>query len=246
MTSSLTTAVQSPTLTKTELHSSASVYTPIAALLGVTVLVVVVLVAAVMVIKHRPLSTKPTLTHNNQLPSPVSLINHKTQLLVLYSWGTSEVNQQRILQYLSPLTYNANLVYAAKAHVRGDIPQWVERHINESDKVLIVCNRQFTRDWQSPGATHTEGAIVNALKVIINGHVNNGTMDKICCKFALVFLKEKHKTLVPSRILHSFKQYMLHEEDKERQNELFRFILDIPLFQFFHQDCEDQLNVVVE
>lgn len=193
-------------------------------------------------------TTKHTVPHNDQAQSSVHPMKHRTQLLVLYSWGTSEANQQRILQYLSPLTSNTNLVYAAKAHVRGDIPQWVEKHVHESDKVLIVCNKQFSREWQCPGATHMEGAVVNALKVIINGHVNNGTMDKICCKFALVFLKEKHKTLVPSRILHSFKQYMIHEEGTKRQNDLFRFVLDVPVFQFCHQDmdCEDPMKVVVK
>ena len=134
---------------------------------------------------------------------------------------------------MSQLVYDTELVYSAKSEVRGDIPQWVEKHVSESDKVLIVCNEQFSREWQSPGSTHTEGAIVNSLKAIITGHINSGTMDKICSKTALVFLQEKHKELVPSGILHSFKQYMLcSEEDSDRHNELSRFISGTPLFHF--------------
>lgn len=137
------------------------------------------------------------------------------------------------------------MVYSAKAHVRGGIPQWVEKHVNASDKVLIICNKPFSNEWQNPGVTFAEGAIVHALKAIISGHTNNGTLDEVSHKIALVFIKEKHKKLVPSRILHSFKQFMLYEEMSEKQNELFRFITDTPLFQFCTV-CDDEQEMKVE
>ena len=232
------------TPTEQPVTSLATNHTVIAAVFGVVIVLVVVVSVATLFIFIRcwpSSSSSPKCTQINEFQ--VSPREEKTKLLVLYSWGTSELSQRHILQCLSPLTYDTDLVYSAKANIRGDIPQWVEKHINKSDKVLIICNEEFDAEWRSPGATHTEGAIVNALKAIINGHVNNGTMDIICCKFALVFLKENHKKLVPSGILHSFKQYVLHVEDSERQEELFRFILDTPLFQFCH-DTEDQLKVV--
>ena len=50
---------------------------------------------------------------------------------------------------MSQLVYDTELVYSAKSEVRGDIPQWVEKHVSESDKVLIVCNEQFSREWST-------------------------------------------------------------------------------------------------
>ena len=169
-------------------------------------------------------------------PPQVSPKKENLQVLVLYSWETPERNQQFILQSLSTITFYADLVYSAKAHVRGNIPQWVEKHIQNCDKVLIVCNKEFSREWQSPRDSHTDGAIVNAVKSIINGHVNDGSMDRICCKMALVFLKEKHKNLVPSRILHNLKQYVLYDPDSDKQDELLRFVSDTPMFQFCQSD----------
>ena len=206
-------------------------------------LLLVVVLIGVVTVQHFQSAEKPPCS-----PSKWAQVSPKVQntqqLFVLYSWGTSEHNQQHIMQCVTNLlVYDTKLVYSAKSEVRGDIPQWVEKQIYDSDKVLIVCNEQFSREWQSPGSTHTEGAIVNALKAIITGHINSGTMDKICCKTALVFLKEKHKKLVPSGILHSFKQYVLYEEDSDKQNELLRFISDTPLFHFCPQ--EEDVEVMV-
>ena len=206
----------------------------IASVLVFTTLVVVVALVVTLLLKFvlcRSLR-RPHASHSHQI-SPTR--KEKLRVLVLYSWGTSERNQQHILQRLSLLAYDAELVCSAKAHVRGNVPQWVETHVRDSDKVLIVCNKEFSREWRSPGHSYTEGAITNSLKIIINGHVNNGTVDKLCCKMALVFLKEKHKSLVPSEILHNFKQYVLYSEDSSKQDELNRFVSDTPMFQFCHE-----------
>lgn len=205
-------------------------------------LLVIVLIGIVIIQHFQSAEKRPCSPNKWAQVSPKE--RNTQQLLVLYSWGTSEQSQQRIMQcVMNLLIYDTKLVYSAKSEVRGDIPQWVEKHVCNSDKVLIVCNEQFSREWQSPGLTHTEGAIINALKAIITGHINSGTMDKICCKTALVFLKEKHKELIPSGILHSFKQYMLYEENSDRQNELLRFITDTPLFNFCPQ--EEDVKVMV-
>ena len=207
-------------------------------------LLLVFVLMAVVTLRHLQSAKKPLYSSPTKRAQVSPKVQNTQKLLVIYSWGTSEHNQQCIMQsVMSLLVYDTVLVYSAKSEVRGDIPQWVEKHINDSDKVLIVCNEQFSSEWQSPGSTHTEGAIVNALKAIITGHINSGTMDKICSKTALVFLKETHKKLVPSGILHSFKQYMLCEENSDKQNELLRFISDTPLFNFCPQD--EDMKVIV-
>ena len=214
-----------------------AVYITVGVIPAVVVIAILITVVTLLCLRSAgKLPRSPKLnTSNRSKVGP--RIQSTRQLLVLYSWGTSERNQQHIMQCLvSVLTCDMNLVYSAKSEVRGDIPQWVEKQINDSDKVLVVCNKQFSKECQSPGSTHTEGAIVNTLKAIITGHIISGTMDTICRKTALVFLKEKHKELVPSGILHSFKQYMLYAEDSDKQNELLRFISDTPIFLFCPQD----------
>ena len=244
----VTSLTSSPTpsnnITQTSEDSMSGHLIAVAVSVVIAVVVLVVVLITVVTVHHlRSADKSPRSPNSRSQVSP--RIQSTRQLLILYSWGTSEHNQQRIMQCLvSQLTYGTDLVYSAKSEVRGNIPQWVEKQISDSDKVLIVCNKQFSREWQSPGSTHTEGAIVNALKAIITGHINSGTMDKICCKTALVFLKEKHKELVPSGILHSFKQYMLYEQDSDKQNELLRFISDTPLFYFCPQD-EEEIKVMV-
>ena len=203
---------------------------------GVALLMLIVVLVAVIIV-HRLQSVEKSPGSPRKRAQIDPKIKPTQQLLVLYSWGTSEHDQERIMQcVMNLLVDDTELVYSAKSEVRGDIPQWVEKRVSDCDKVLIVCNKQFSSEWQLPGSTHTEGALVNALRAIITGYINSGEMDKICSKTALVFLKEKHKKLVPSGILHSFKQYMLCEEESETQNELLRFVSDTPLFHFCPQD----------
>lgn len=211
---------------------------------GVAVVLLTVVLIIVVALRHLQSAERPPYSPN-KLAQVSPRVQSPQRLLVLYSWGTSEHSQQCIMQsVMSLLVYDTELVYSAKSEVRGDIPQWVEKHVSSSDKVLIVCNEEFSREWKLPGSTHTEGAIVNALKAIITGHINSGTMDKICSKTALVFLKEKHKELVPSGVLHGFKQYVLCEEDSDKHNELLRFISDTPLFNFCSQDSSEDIKVI--
>jgi hypothetical protein len=214
---------------------------------GVAVVLIVVVLMVVVALRHFHSAERPPYSSPNKLAQVSPKVQSNQRLLVLYSWGTPEHSQQCIMQsVMSLLVYDTELVYSAKSEVRGDIPQWVEKHVSNSDKILIVCNEQFSREWQSPGSTHTEGAIVNALKAIITGHINSGTMDKICSKTALVFLKEKHKELVPSGVLHGFKQYLLCEEDSDKQNDLLRFVSGTPLFNFCSQNSPEDVKVIVD
>lgn len=163
--------------------------------------------------------------------SPHSQPNNLRQLTVIYAQTSPPEDKQCILENVAKEMHDyggIDVQWYDKS--RGVGPsEWVETNFRRSEKVLLVCNKEFKQEWENPNEEMIfNGAIVHASKQIIRGHINS--TESFSSKYGLVFLKPSDLELIPDDYLKCCPKFLVNPTDRERSEQMAHFVQGIEEF----------------
>ena len=132
--------------------------------------------------------------------------NNKQNVLVLYSQDTSTKKQVMIQTYVvGRLRQEGFKVLSCNDHTEKLIIQWVEEQTRLASSVLIVCNKNFYREWNSHEGSH----LMNSLEIIINSAIANRSIEK----YAIVLVEKGDECYIPNNTyLESMKCFIMEKQ----------------------------------
>ena len=154
-------------------------------------------------------------------------------VLVLFSQASSIKDELSVMEHVvkGVCVYGVHCLYFDKPSVRTSVAEWVEGGIKRSDKVLLVVNKEFVMEWDSPKAYLPHGeSLVYVARQVVHSFVMRDKQQ--LSKFALVFLRkeDQHALLKDSLYLQSLKSYLVQPQALGELEGLVRFILDVPTY----------------
>lgn len=129
------------------------------------------------------------------------------EVLVLYSLKTPQAEQVLIEQTLVAFLKQHYIVNSCNDHTEKTIMQWVEEQARHAHSVLVICNKSFYEEWESPQCT----PLINSLKMIIESSVALGKSNK----FATVLLKHSSDQYIPNNLyLQGMRKFLINVDNK--------------------------------
>ncbi len=155
-------------------------------------------------------------------------------VLVLFSQASSVKDEMSVMEHVVKgvsLYSGVHCLYFDKPSVRTSVAEWVEGAIKRSDKVLLVVNKEFVKEWDSLKAYLPHGeSLVYVARQVVDSFVMRDKQQ--LSKFALVFLrKEDQRTLLKDSLyLQTVKSFLVVPQAVAGLEGLVRFILDVPTY----------------
>ena len=161
-------------------------------------------------------------------------VGSEKMVLVLFSQASSIKDEMSVMEHVVKavsLYSGVNCLYFDKPSVQTSVAEWVEGAIKKSDKVLLVVNKEFVKEWDSPKAYLPHGeSLVYVARQVVHSFVMRDKQQ--LSKFALIFLrKEDQRNLLrDSLYLQSVKSFLIQPQAAAELESLVRFILDVPTY----------------
>jgi len=155
-------------------------------------------------------------------------------VLVLFSQASSIKDEMSVMELVVKgvsLYSGVHCLYFDKPSVRTSVAEWVEGAIKRSDKVLLVVNKEFVKEWDSLKAYLPHGeSLVYVARQVVDSFVMRDKQQ--LSKFALVFLrKEDQRSLLKDSLyLQTVKSFLVVPQGVAGLEGLVRFILDVPTY----------------
>lgn len=215
-----------PPFTTETLHSTTPLFylTPLIVVLSIVLLVL----AIILIITKRQAKLQKRKVAPPSPPKPGAV---KRRILVLYSQISSKYDQECILENVVKALsdYRVDSTYYDGPCVRGSVADWVATHVKCSDKVLLVCNKQFAMEWVRQTASSLYGqSLVYVLRQLVDSYVKN---DKnVLEKFAILYLRKKDQNCLDNPYLKNMKSFLVNPQDVAHLEHIVRFVYDTPTY----------------
>lgn len=210
----------------TKHHTSLIIILSVLIALTIISLIMVAIVSWHLFRKRR---TTYTLTKPTPLPPHVHPPSIPTRVFIV-----TDKNSEAIRRLCYHLTdYDIDYIYYQ--YVENDrhdgpgqlgIGVWTEKSFNESDMVLLVCNKGFNNVWKNGTESISNGQdpytaqIISTTKHLFHGLLSGNNLSK----FAVVLLQESDQCYIPD-VLKNIKSFSVVDYEA-----LARYILQVPEF----------------
>ena len=154
-------------------------------------------------------------------------LNRVTNVTVIIAQSSSIKEKQCILEnVVKELDSYESVEVHWYDKTEGGVAAWVETRIRMSQKVLLVCNQAFIKEWEKPNEDMIlNGAIVHAVKQYIQGDIN--FTENYCKKYGLVFLKVRDLKDIPGGYLKNCTKFVVDPGNPAKEEEMVHFVIGV-------------------
>ena len=154
-------------------------------------------------------------------------------VLVLFSQASPKKDEECILENVVKTLneYSIGTVFFDRPQVKAPVPDWVAAQVKSSNKVLLVCNKQFAAEWNKATEDNVmTSSVVYVLRQVINGYVNHdrGMLEK----FAVLYLRKKDANLIDSPFLKNMAHFFVDPHNEKQMEQIVRFIDNKSTYSF--------------
>ncbi len=123
-------------------------------------------------------------------------------VLLIYSLDSPPKEIEAVVHYLVGGLHEYGIAVEYPENCRESIPLWVERHCEQANKILYVCNEAFHREFDENGSHGS--TFVSALRNLAYPYHN-----QIAQSYGVILPRESYRKLIPHGYLKGASEFIL-------------------------------------